>query len=159
MPRSMTGYGRAEIAESGWTAAWEVKSVNGRFLDVKWRTPPALRGLEGRWEKIVRKHAARGRVDAYLHLEVTEPGLMAPTLNAALARGMLEQVGQLAASMQRSFEPDFNRFMSMSFLWQDPHAETDPTLAASLDTCLENALMAWNTTRKREGEALAVEIA
>jgi uncharacterized protein (TIGR00255 family) len=56
MPASMTGFGRSETVTEQWSHSFEVRSVNGRFLDVKWRIPSALRSLETAWEKIVRSY-------------------------------------------------------------------------------------------------------
>ena len=68
MLRSMTGFGRCVAESGGFTQLWEIKSVNGRHLDVKWRLPAAARGLEARLEKTVRAFASRGRVDISLTL-------------------------------------------------------------------------------------------
>ena len=44
---SMTGFARAEgaVGEFGWT--WELKSVNGRNLDVRCRFPSGYENLDG----------------------------------------------------------------------------------------------------------------
>lgn len=51
MLRSMTGFGRCLVENANLTQQWEVKSVNGRHLDLKWRLPVAVRSLEPRLEK------------------------------------------------------------------------------------------------------------
>ena len=43
---SMTGFARASAEAVGRTATWEARSVNGRGLDVRLRTPPGLDRLE-----------------------------------------------------------------------------------------------------------------
>ena len=42
----MTGFGRSEGAEGGWTWAVEARSVNGRNLEVRFRGPPGFDILE-----------------------------------------------------------------------------------------------------------------
>ncbi len=42
----MTGFGRAEGALEAWSWAVEVRSVNGRNLETRFRGPPGLDGLE-----------------------------------------------------------------------------------------------------------------
>lgn len=69
MLRSMTGFGRCLVENANLTQQWEVKSVNGRHLDLKWRLPVAVRSLEPRLEKVVRRFASRGRVDISLILQ------------------------------------------------------------------------------------------
>jgi uncharacterized protein (TIGR00255 family) len=158
MPVSMTGFGRFETTEDAWTHVWEIKSVNGRFLDVKWRMPGYLRGLENGWEKVVRTHASRGRVDISLNLEVMDAGILGVTFNETMARAMFRQMEKLAASEGRVFEPDYNRVLSMSSLWRDAGNEPDPGLAESLTTGLEAALKDWMDARTLEGEALVVDL-
>ena len=57
MLRSMTGFGRCLVENDYTTQQWEVKSVNSRHLDLKWRLPLSVRSLEPRLEKVVRRYA------------------------------------------------------------------------------------------------------
>jgi len=115
---SMTGFARAEGAHGALSWAWEIRSVNGRSLDIRMRTPPgydrsgeAMRQALG---KAVRRGAchvslavasaaaaagvrvnldvARMVIDAFRDLE--RPADMAPlTLDAVLGvRGVVESV-------------------------------------------------------------------
>lgn len=158
MPVSMTGFGRFETTEDAWTHVWEIKSVNGRFLDVKWRLPGSLRGLENGWERIVRTHASRGRVDVSLNLEVMDAGVLGVTFNETMARAMFRQMEKLAQSEGRVFEPDYNRVLSMSSLWRDSGNEPDPGLAESLTRGLESALADWMRSRTVEGDAMVADL-
>lgn len=158
MPVSMTGFGRFETNEDAWTHVWEVKSVNGRFLDVKWRMPGYLRSLENGWEKIVRAYASRGRVDISLNLEVLDAGILGVTFNETMAKAMIEQMERLAASRGEAFELDYNRVLSMSSLWRDTGSEPAPGLAESLTAGLEGALREWVAARKVEGDAMVEDL-
>lgn len=158
MPVSMTGFGRFETNEDTWTHVWEIKSVNGRFLDVKWRMPGHLRSLENGWEKIVRTYASRGRVDISLNLEVLDAGILGVTFNETLAKAMFSEMEKLAESQGRDFEPDYNKVLSMSSLWRDAGKEPDPGLAESLTTGLEAALKDWIDSRAIEGDAMVSDL-
>ena len=158
MPVSMTGYGRCETTEENFNHVWEIRSVNGRFLDVKWRLPGSLRSMENAWEKVVRTKASRGRVDISLNLEVLDATLLGMTLNHTQAKSMFGQMQKLAKEYGQEFVPDFNRVMGMSFLWRDDGSEPDPTLTASLTQGLEKALDDWNSSRAAEGQAMADDL-
>lgn len=154
MPLSMTGFGRAETNEDKWSHVWEIRSVNSRFLDLKWRLPASLRGFESRWEKIVRKYGSRGRVDLSLNLEVYSAELLGVSLNRLQAEAMVNQVKALADDQGMDFTPDYNRLFGLSALWRDASSEPDPEMAASIVAGLENALANWVESRKQEGEDL-----
>ncbi|WP_319582172.1 YicC/YloC family endoribonuclease [uncultured Pseudodesulfovibrio sp.] len=158
MPVSMTGFGRSETNEHAWTHVWEIKSVNGRFLDVKWRMPGFLRSLENGWERIVRTYASRGRVDVSLNLEVLDAGVLGVSFNETMAQAMFQAMEKLAQARGEIFNPDYNRILGMPSLWRDNGAEPDPGLAESLNKGLEAALADWVDSRAREGEALVADL-
>jgi uncharacterized protein (TIGR00255 family) len=62
----MTGFGRAEgqVLDVAWV--WEARSVNGRNLDVKFRTPPGLESLEPRIREACAKRFKRGSIQVSL---------------------------------------------------------------------------------------------
>jgi uncharacterized protein (TIGR00255 family) len=154
----MTGFGRFETNEDAWTHVWEIKSVNGRYLDVKWRMPGYLRGLENGWERIVRTYASRGRVDVSLNLEVLDSGILGVTFNETMAQAMFEQMEKLAVGRGEVFVPDYNRVLTMPSLWRDSGSEPDPGLAKSLTAGLEGALKEWVAARAQEGEAMVADL-
>lgn len=116
---SMTGFGRAEGTLGDWSWAVEARSVNGRNLEVRFRGPPTLEGLDraareaaqARFQRgqlnlglqASRAEAARGvrvnteQLEAYLALAAryVETGQVAqPTLEGLLAlRGVLDNGG------------------------------------------------------------------
>lgn len=154
MLRSMTGFGRCLVENSGITQQWEIKSVNNRFLDIKWRLPTPLRCLEARLEKLVRKHAERGRVEISLQLQF-EPGYAyARTFDAETANSMLNKLQSLAKSRGDSFQVDYCRLLELPDLWSEPHYDHDDNLANKLEKGLLIALEDWNEARSAEGELL-----
>lgn len=70
--KSMTGFGRAEGSRgaSAWT--WELRSVNGRGLDIRHRLPPGLDALEPKVRDAVQSKLARGSVNMTLTLQRQE---------------------------------------------------------------------------------------
>ncbi len=155
MLRSMTGFGRCFMEADGFTMTWEVRSVNSRHLDVKWRLPVMVRSAEARFEKVVRRFASRGRVDVSLNLQVHKAELMAVTFNMPQAGAMLDELAAFAAGRGDTFVPDYNRLLGMGFLWDDSGAELDETFIAALETGLAEALQDWNVSR--EAEAVSLE--
>ncbi len=68
MPSSMTGFASAEVEVGLYRLAWEVRSVNHRFLDVGLRLPEELRKLEPSCKERIGAVIRRGKVDGTLRL-------------------------------------------------------------------------------------------
>ncbi len=158
MAASMTGYGRGEVVDKDWAIVWEVKSVNGRYLDAKWRMPSSLKSLERKFEKILRNCASRGRVDLSLNLELTSSELLGVKLNMPQVQAMIGQMRELAADLGQEFTPDLNRIMTASWLWRDADSKTNPALAEALKTGLAQAVKDWDKSRRVEGQAMADDL-
>lgn len=155
MLRSMTGFGRCFTEDAGWTQTWEVRSVNGRHLDVKWRLPMLLRGLEARFEKVLRRFGTRGRVDVTLSLQALGEGMQGVRFDAGQATAMLDALSDLAVSRGDTYAPDYNRLLGLTFLWEDAGAEPDEELVSALEAGLAAALEDWNESREAEARALS----
>jgi uncharacterized protein (TIGR00255 family) len=63
---SMTGFARAQGADGGAAWVWELRSVNGRGLDLRLRLPPGFDALEAPLRDAAGKKLARGNVSASL---------------------------------------------------------------------------------------------
>ncbi len=158
MPTSMTGYGSSLTQADGWTIAWEIKSVNGKFLDLKWKIPQTMYGSVAGWEKAIRSQARRGRVEIFLRIQITNPDFLGLELDTTMVEAMLGKLSQLAEAKGHTFEPDYNAFLSIPALWKETKKDTSPLFTADVQTGLENALADWNASRKQEGAALLKDL-
>src|SRR5262245_12033948 len=68
--KSMTGFGRAGGQENGASWAWELRSVNGRGLDLRFRLPPGFEAFELRLREHMAKAMARGNCAISLALKL-----------------------------------------------------------------------------------------
>lgn len=158
MLRSMTGFGRCLVENADSIQQWEVKSVNGRHLDLKWRLPPAIRCLEPVLEKVVRRHAARGRVDVSLTLQRATGSPGGTGFDAALAASMLDSLAALARDRGDRFSPDYAALLSVPALWGENGGAPDEALVRQLEEGLRLALEDWNRSRAAEGAALGADL-
>lgn len=158
MLRSMTGFGRCFLEENDWTQVWEVRSVNGRHLDVRWRLPMRARGLEQVLERMVRSQASRGRLEISLFLQVGHDGAQRVTFNEDQADAMLEALAGFAVSRGDDFAADYNHLLRLPHLWEEGPPEPDDALAQSLERGLLMALEDWNESRALEAKALEKDL-
>lgn len=158
MLRSMTGFGRCFLEEDAWTQVWEIRSVNGRHLDVRWRLPAEARPFEPVLEKQIKQQAVRGRVEVSLFLQAPSRRGGSASFNEDQADAMLEALGAFAASRGDDFTPDYSRLLSLSYLWDEGVPEQDDTLLQSLERGLALALEDWNESRSLEARALEKDL-
>ena len=104
--KSMTGFARRDGAFGRATWHWEVRSVNGRGLDLRLRLPPGFEALEPSVREGVAKRIVRGSVTVNLRAE-RETGEAEVRLNeTALAQAIkaTERIRQLIGSPPPSAE-------------------------------------------------------
>lgn len=154
----MTGFGRCLVENPDNSQQWEIKSVNSRYLDLKWRLPTVCRFLEPRLEKIVRKYASRGRVEICLSIHYTGESATDPYFDAVQANSMLNSLSRLAKDRGDDFFPDYSVLLSVPSLWESANNEYDAEKSERIEAGLVLALQDWNESRASEGAALACDI-
>ena len=156
--QSMTGFARAVADHEGVSIAWEVKSVNGKSVELRLRLPPGFERLEPTVRQAVQKRFARGNFQATLTIGRAaglQPAL--PVVNeaflkdiAGLARRLHEQFGIGPASA--------DGLLALRGVLDVPEAVESDEVRASLDAALfaalDKALVGLKVSRRVEGEAL-----
>ncbi|MCX7382330.1 MAG: hypothetical protein NT133_13125, partial [Alphaproteobacteria bacterium] len=89
----MTGFARSEGAVGGFSWVWELRSVNGRGLELRFRLPSGFDALEPAFKDQASKALRRGNVTANLNVKREEQSRLAPDPAA------LEQVLALALDL------------------------------------------------------------
>lgn len=69
MPRSMTGFGRAEIKNSRFEITVEIRSLNNRFLDIGLKLPKSLNTFEYILKGLTKKKILRGKLTAVVNFK------------------------------------------------------------------------------------------
>ena len=84
--QSMTGYayveGKIDIIPSGKTLVWnwELKSVNARGLDLRFRLPNGFEGLEQKCRRLLTDSFSRGTITVHLNMPHQQDAV-APIIN------------------------------------------------------------------------------
>lgn len=153
MIRSMTAFARTDGHLDGVDLAWEIRSVNHRYLEISPRLPEAVRTLEGIVRERCRSRLARGKLDLTLRYQEDEadPNL---ELNEALVKRISEaarRVGDLVMHPGQIDPLEVLRFPGVLKTTRvDPEALQNKAVEL-LDEALDSLL----ATREREGEQLA----
>jgi len=92
---SMTGFGRADGAADGLAWTWEIRSVNGRGLDIRMRLAPGYDSLDAPVREALAKRLVRGNLSVNLAVERrTANGSV--RLNEALLGDILKAADRVA---------------------------------------------------------------
>jgi uncharacterized protein (TIGR00255 family) len=154
--KSMTGFARADGANGLLSWHWEVRSVNGRGLDLRLRLPPGYEALEVRVREAVAKRISRGSLTANLNVKRSE-GATQIRLNEAALRQVLAAVDNLRA-MTDVAAPSAEALLGIKGVLEvvepeESEAETQARNEAMLAS-LGQALDAMVRSRQAEGGRL-----
>ncbi|MBS1928754.1 MAG: YicC family protein [Chitinophagaceae bacterium] len=95
MIKSMTGFGRAEQIIGDTTFLVEIKTLNGKQLELQLKLPALLKPYEFDIRSILQEQLLRGTVDCYISLK--QNGTAKPVnLNTELIRSYYKQIAELA---------------------------------------------------------------
>ncbi len=153
---SMTGFARGHGVSGSYAWAWEVKSVNGKGLDLRLRLPPG-------WDAIevpVRAHAAaslaRGSIQANLTVERT--GILpAVRVNAAVLEAVLATLRQLARRIEAA-PPSLDGLLALKGVMEVGDAEEREEERRDAETAVTagfaEVIGALAEMRRHEGAAL-----
>lgn len=72
MVKSMTGYGKAEITAGNRKITAEIRSLNGKQLDLSVKLPQAFRVLEYDLRSLAAQTLVRGKADLFINIETAE---------------------------------------------------------------------------------------
>lgn len=155
MLKSMTGFGRSEIANERQKITVEMKAVNHRYCDINVKMPKKLSIFEAAIRNLLKKYIQRGKVDVFITYEDYTENNMVLKYNEELAAEYVRVLHQM--SEQFGIENDV-RVSSLSrypdvLTLEEQTVDTDE-LWGVLEEALHKASEQFVETRLVEGENL-----
>ena len=99
MLKSMTGFGRAEQTVNDKTYLVEIKSLNGKQLEINLKIPPLLKSYEFDVRSLLQENLLRGTVECFIIIK--QNGSSKPVvINTDLIRAYYKQIDELAADLK-----------------------------------------------------------
>jgi len=152
MITSMTGYAAATRDLPTASLAAELKSVNGRFLDVQFRLPDELRTVEPALRELIQARVGRGKVECRVAVTPPTGAALRISVNEALLAELAETSKKVRAAV-----PDASP-LSVGEVLHWPGVLGDDRSAALREACValvQELLEDFAATRSREGAKLA----
>ncbi|MBO6902249.1 MAG: YicC family protein [Rhizobiaceae bacterium] len=154
--QSMTGFARATGEFRETSIVWELRSVNGRGLDVRLRLPLGREAMEQAARQAVQARFARGNIQATLSLS-TAAGAMRPVINEPLLAELAAQARRLQQEHGIA-PPSADGLLALRGVIDIPEAAASAEEREALDAAilgvLGEALDALVDARTGEGAAL-----
>lgn len=158
MIRSMTGFARTECAAPWGSVAWELRSVNHRYLEIGLRLPEELRALETRFRQQVASRLKRGKVDGTLRVTWMGSGERELALDLGLAERLVEAAARIRARAGELAMPGTMDLLRWPGVVREQERDLEP-VAEVAGSALAQALDELDAARRREGERLAAALA
>ena len=158
--KSMTGFARGDGNFGLHTWAWEIRTVNGRGLDIRMRLPPGHDALEPLVREACKSRLARGNCSIALTTQ-RDTSEVVVRLNENMFRQVAEAVAR-AQEMADVAPPTLDGLLSLRGMIEmaedeESEAETKSRLDAILES-FKGTLDALGLARGQEGGHLAVAI-
>jgi len=153
---SMTGFARGHGVSGSYAWAWEIKSVNGKGLDVRLRLPSGWDAIEAPVRARAAERLARGSIQAIL---TVERGGVTPVvrINAAVLDAILATLRQLAPRIDAA-PPSLDGLLSLKGVMEVADLEENEDERRGAEAAaiagFAEAVAALSEMRQREGAAL-----
>ncbi|PSH68005.1 YicC family protein [Phyllobacterium brassicacearum] len=154
--QSMTGFARHLRNSAGAQISWEIKSVNGKGLDVRFRLPAGFEAVEQKARALFNQHFKRGNFQAALSVD-TSTGSAKATINQPLLR----ELATIAAHLREEYGLTASTpegLMALRGVLEVPQEATAPEHQTEVESAvlaiLDETLIQLAHNRQAEGKAL-----
>jgi uncharacterized protein (TIGR00255 family) len=154
----MTGYGKSVTIFNDRKICVEIRSLNGKAMDLSTRIAPQFKGREMEIRSLITAELERGKVDFSLWVEQSEKA-DTPSINGAVMQGYLEQMTEISKNSGMALPENlFEVLLKMPevIARKEIYEVTDEEWAVVLEG-IKAAIADLMAFRKQEGEALATK--
>ena len=156
---SMTGYGKSVTIFNDRKICVEIRSLNGKAMDLSTRIAPQFKGREMEIRTLLTSRLERGKVDFSLWVEQNENVAVMPSINVAVLQNYMEQMKAVSATTGVELPQNLMEILvrmpeviSHKEVYELTEEEWEVTLAT-----IKKAIDEMVDFRRQEGEALAMK--
>lgn len=165
MPRSMTGYGRAQRLAGGRDVLVEIRAVNHRYYEFSARLPRTCLYLEEKLKTFLNGKIARGKVEVSVTITRPDGKDAQIAVNRSIAEGYVNALRMLNEEMGENGRLWLQDDITLSSLLRLPDVFTvtkeqddENEIWAIVSEAAGEALEAFVQMRQTEGERLAADL-
>ena len=159
MIKSMTGFGRCELAEEGRKVTVEMKAVNHRYSEFSVKLPKRLNVCDVMVRNILKQYISRGKVDVFVSYEDETEGKGCVKYNAELAKEYYDILMRMAEEFPIENDIRISGLSRYPEVLTIENAQQDEeALYSLLERAVKGACEQFVETRIAEGERLREDL-
>lgn len=154
----MTGFAKAEAKEKGISVGVEIRSVNGRYLEINCKMPKILTHKEFELKELLREKLTRGSISVSFNLE-TDAAIVQFSLNETAAIDIFKKLKNLNTKLKLNQEVKLDHLISFSsyFLNREDDENSEIIWRVAKKAILE-AIKQLEAMRRKEGTQIAKDL-
>lgn len=158
MMKSMTGFSKSEASESGVHVSVELKSLNGKSLDINCRMPKTLSHKELEFRELIRQYVLRGSVFLNVNIEL-DPTATHFKMNEDAAAACYDSLNSLKKRLKLKEAVKLENVLAFSDTFYKQEQTEDEELQVNLVLkALRQGLKTLDTMKFREGQQISKDI-
>ncbi len=154
--QSMTGFGKGEAESENYTLSVEIKSVNHRFKDIRFKMGSVFNILELTLKKQLEANFGRGSFDIYVNYKKNAVKSKELELDYAKIEAVVSKLKKVATATGAELTISPTEFMRSDFYKEDEKKETE--LAEMLKPAFDQAVASLLESRSEEGSKLVDQL-
>ena len=154
----MTGFSKAEVSENGIAVTIELKSLNGRNLDISVRLPRNLNHKEIELRDILKKNISRGTLSININVQRTESA-QGFTFNNDAAKACYEALNSFRTELKLKETVKLEHVLHFSNSFPQPEqADDSENEWKVVMKALKNAVIQINKMKMNEGQQISKDM-
>ncbi len=159
MIKSMTGFAAAEKSAGDVTVAVDIRSYNGRHLDLVVRLASGYQGLEEKVKGLIATRILRGRVEVRIQIKDASGQAAAVEVDMERAQAVYAALERLRAELNLGGDIGLDHLLGAGGIIRPAETVDDPSgVWPLLEACLGKALDDLDAMRKKEGDFIAADL-
>jgi len=157
MLKSMTGFGRAEQTVNDKSFLVEIKSLNGKQLEMNLKIPPLLKSYEFEVRNMLQESLIRGSIDCLITIKQNGSGKPV-IINTDLIKAYYKQIETLATDLNIDTNSVLSALLRLPEVVSPSNEILNADDWAELKKVIESALKELNDHRYEEGKSIEAEL-
>jgi uncharacterized protein (TIGR00255 family) len=150
--QSMTGFGKGEVEGENYTLSVEIKTVNNRFKEVRFKMSSLFNALELPLKKKIESFFKRGTFDIYVSYKKAPSAQKSNDLDMEKIKNYVQEIQKVATATNTTLQLNPTEFMKNDFYVEDDSKSEE--LQELLLKAFDGALEDLSSSRAEEGKKL-----